>query len=140
MAEATQETVHETHEGGCLCGAVRYRVSGIPVSANACFCTMCRRQTGSALPAFATWNRAQFVLLAGEPAAYAASPKAERQFCPRCGSALFWIKNGGEEVDVFLGSLDAPERIRPPDYAIWTRHRLPWVPPLGGPEFTQSRG
>ena len=129
----------ETHEGGCLCGAVRYRATGAPVSTNACFCSQCRRQTGSALPAFATWTIDRFALLSGEVAGYSATPKAERQFCPRCGSPLFWRSKKGNEIDIFLGTLDAPERVGPPAFAIWTRHRMPWVAPTGGPEFPEAR-
>ena len=35
-----------THEGGCLCGAVRYRVLGEPARASVCSCTACQRRTG----------------------------------------------------------------------------------------------
>lgn len=127
----------EIHEGGCLCGAVRYRARGEPASANACHCTQCRRQTGSALPAFASWPRDRVELIRGVPTAYAATPRAERSFCASCGSTLFWSRHDSGEIDVFLGTLDRPERIRPPDFELWTVHRQPWVAPVPG--ATQHR-
>src|SRR5438128_1643089 len=90
------------HEGGCLCGAIRYRVSGAPITTNLCHCTQCRRQTGSPLPAFVTFPLDRFHLLSGEPASYRSSDFAVRQFCPRCGSALFWRRDGGTELDIHL--------------------------------------
>lgn len=127
----------ERHSGACLCGAVRYQVKGEPSGGNICHCTQCRRQTGSPLPAFATYPLDRFELLAGEPAAYRASDFATRQFCPRCGSALFWRRDGGAELDIFLGSFDHPERLPRPAFQLWTQHRIPWVPEL--PEIRAYR-
>lgn len=115
------------HRGGCLCGAIRFRVTGEPIRTSICYCTQCRRQTGSAMPAFATFVATLVEIEQGTPAAFSASPRAVRQFCPACGSAQFWHEHGSGEVDVFLGAFDAPERLPPPARQIWTTHRLPWV-------------
>jgi hypothetical protein len=126
------------HVGGCLCGAVRFQFEGAPIVISTCFCTMCRKQTGGALPAFATWPLAALTLLEGEPASYSASAQATRQFCARCGSPLFWRAADRDQIDVFLGSLDAPERMPAPSFSLWTRHRLPWVPKVPGKDFEQG--
>jgi hypothetical protein len=115
------------HEGGCLCGGIRYRVTGAPRGTNLCHCTQCRRQTGAMAPAFVTFALARFELLGGAPRTYRASPRALRQFCPDCGSTLFWRRDGGDEVDVFVGTLDDPAAMPPPAVQIWTAHRLPWL-------------
>ena len=120
----------QNFEGGCLCGAVRYRAEGEPDATNLCYCTQCRRQTGSAMPAFATWKADRITVLRGEPAAFRATDQAVRHFCRDCGSPLFWRENGSSSIDVFLGTLDRPKAVRAPDDQIWTVHRLPWVPPL----------
>lgn len=120
----------EQYRGGCLCSAVRYEVGGPALSTNICFCTQCRRQTGSALPAFVTVSKHDLRLLKGEPASFRASPRATRQFCSDCGTPLFWVEDGSDGVDIFLGTLDEPERVRKPDFAIWARHRLFWLPEL----------
>lgn len=113
--------------GGCLCGAVRYRTEGEPISTNICHCTQCRRQTGSALPAFATFSAEAVTVEQGQPARFQATPRAIRQFCASCGTPLFWRKIDGAAIDVFLGSFDAPDTLPPPERQIWTRHKLEWV-------------
>jgi len=113
--------------GGCLCGAVRYRIEGEPTSTSICYCTQCRRQTGSAMPAFATFSAEAVTVEQGQPASFQASPQAIRRFCQRCGSPLFWQKVDGTAIDVFLGSFEAPDTLPPPTRQIWTRHKLVWV-------------
>jgi len=115
------------HQGGCLCGAVRYKTTGTPNDTNVCYCTQCQRQSGSPLPAFANFNLDQFELLRGELGSYRASDTASRQFCPSCGSWLFWVRDGGTRISITLGSFDDPSDFPTPDYEIWTDHRIKWL-------------
>ena len=73
------------HQGGCLCGAVRYKTTGTPNDTNICYCTQCQRQSGAPLPAFANFDRDKFEMIQGELGSYRASDTASRQFCPTCG-------------------------------------------------------
>lgn len=125
------------HTGGCLCGAIRYRVTGMPSSGDICYCTQCRRQSGSPMVAFVTYPVDRLTLLSGSPATYRASDIATRQFCSNCGSALFWRGDGRAEIDLFLGSLDRPEDMPRPPAQLWTQHRLPWLPEM--PEIRAFR-
>ena len=94
---------HVIRTGGCLCGTIRYELAGEPYVSGLCHCTTCRKLTGSAFSATANWRRDQFTLT-GKPATY-----EHRQFCPTCGSRLFWLSDEG--VEIFLGTLDeAPMR------------------------------
>jgi len=137
-ADAADQTIHE---GGCLCGGIRYRVTGAPLSANICYCTQCQRQTGAAMPAFVSYALDRFRLLAGEPASYRSSHIAVRQFCARCGSSLFWRRDGEDQLDLFLGTLDDPACMKPPDDQLWVIHRAPWVPALPGvAAYPRERG
>lgn len=120
-------TTTETLSGGCLCGAIRYSVSGAPTSTNVCYCTQCQKQTGAPLPAFASYAAEQFTVTQGTPRGYRSSERAIREFCGECGSTLFWRESGSGELDVFLGSFDEPSRLPPPRYAIWTSERLAWL-------------
>ena len=64
-------------EGGCLCGAVRYRVSGSPYHQTHCHCTLCRRASGAP---FVTWfsvAREGFLVTQGKPCTTA---RHRRQF------------------------------------------------------------
>jgi len=131
---------NELYRGGCLCGAIRYEAEGPPSSINLCFCTQCQRQTGSPLPAFLAVPAANLRLVQGEPTSFRSSARATRRFCGRCGTPLFWQEEGGDGVDIFLGTLDDRASVPPPEYAIWAQHRLPWVPALAGvPEYPGAR-
>jgi hypothetical protein len=120
----------DRHSGGCLCGAIRFRLTGDPIDGNICYCTQCRRQTGSPMVAFVTYPADRFELLSGTPASFRASTFATRQFCSGCGTPLSWRRDGREDMDVFLGSLDHPEMMPKPPKQLWTQHRLPWVPAM----------
>ena len=52
---------------------------------------------------------------------------AGRFFCPRCGSPVFG--RSGDEIGVNLGSLDAPDQLRP-TYELWIVRRESWLPPF----------
>ncbi|WP_119678505.1 GFA family protein [Indioceanicola profundi] len=114
--------------GGCLCGAVRYRISGAIAATGVayCHCGMCRKASGAPVMAWATFPAGAVWLTGGAPASYASSPKALRQFCPNCGTQLFFTYTEGEpEFDVAICTLDDPSLL-PPRYHIWTASILPW--------------
>lgn len=97
--------------GGCLCGAVRYRVSGEVSPAVACHCSQCRRASGHLL-AFVDAPR-DAVTVEGEVAWFDSTPgEIRRGFCPRCGSQLFWDRTADPRLDIAAGSLDAPTGTR----------------------------
>jgi hypothetical protein len=118
--------------GGCLCGALRYRIDQPPLGAVICHCATCRRAAGAQAVAWATVPAAGFAWTAGTPAIHASSPGVLRGHCPACGTSLTWVGVAGE-VDVTLASLDDPEVIAP-DRETWLSHRLAWAPltPLPG--------
>lgn len=114
--------------GGCLCGAVRYRISGAvaPTGVAYCHCTLCRRSSGAPVMPWATFPAAAIWLTNGQPASYASSRNALRQFCPACGTQLFFTYTVGEpEFDVAICTLDDPS-LMVPRYHIWAAERLPW--------------
>jgi hypothetical protein len=114
-------------EGGCLCGAVRYRVTGHPYNLTHCHCTLCRRAAGAP---FVTWFSVAnngFRLVRGEPVRYRSSAKAVRGFCGHCGTQLtFQHDDTPGEVDITMCTLDDPNVLTPEDH-IFTRSRLRWV-------------
>lgn len=130
----------DAREGGCLCGAIRYRVEGPPRAANVCHCTQCLRHTGALMPSFGAWALDRFRLRAGAPATWRSSSFAVRQFCAACGSPLFWRRDGADELDVYLGTLDDPVAAPAPRDQIWSKHRPGWLPPLAGiPDHPEAR-
>ena len=75
-------------EGGCQCGAVRYRIDGSPALAALCHCSMCRRAHAAPAVAWAMYQRSQVSFTGEPPTTYESSPGAQRAFCPRCGTQI----------------------------------------------------
>ena len=100
--------------GGCLCGSVRIEASGRPCRVGLCHCLDCRKHHGALFSASAIFPR-DAVTVEGETRDYAG-----RHFCPRCGSSVF--ARTADEVEVSLGSLDAPDQLMP-TYESWVVRR-----------------
>ena len=111
----------ERFTGGCLCGGVRFVASGQPYRVGVCHCIDCRKHHGALFQATAIYPH-DAVTITGETRDYAG-----RFFCPRCGSPVF--ARSGDEVEVNLGSLDAPDQFTP-TYENWTVRRESWLPPF----------
>lgn len=109
----------ERYEGGCLCGAVRMVASGRPYRVGICHCLDCRKHHGALFQATAVFPQ-EAVSIEGDTRDYAG-----RHFCPRCGSSVF--ARTGDEVEVSLGALDAPDQLMP-TYELWTFRREGWLP------------
>lgn len=115
-------------DGGCLCGAVRYRVSiPEPVSTVHCHCTICRRVSGAPVTTWVTVPRGAFTVTKGTPRRYKSSDHGDRQFCPACGAQLtFRTRHHPDFVDVTVGTLDHPARV-PPARHIWLEDKIAWL-------------
>ena len=123
----------EVHQGGCLCGAVRYTLEGAPCKAGLCHCRDCKKITGSAYLAYADWRPDQFST-SGRVETYAG-----RSFCPVCGSRLFSISD--DQVEIFLGTLDETPSDIAPKVEGWVIRREHWLPPLSGlPQYDRDIG
>ena len=121
--------------GGCLCGAIRYRVTGPPRAATLCHCDSCRRATGGPSLAWAIFDEERVEIEKGALATYESSPGVERGFCARCGTSLSYRRADRPGVlDLTTASLDDPEAF-PPAKEIWTGERLSWIAP--NPELPQ---
>ena len=114
------------YEGGCQCGAVRYRASGAPLLACICHCTMCRRAHAAPSVAWAAFEQSQ-VSFSGTPKVYPSSAEAQRSFCAECGTPIgFTAAYMPGLVDIAIGSLDAPEAL-PPQLHCWYSRHLAWA-------------
>jgi hypothetical protein len=109
--------------GGCLCGDVRLVARGEPYRVGVCHCLDCRKHHGALFHASAIFP-ADAVTVSGETREFRG-----RHFCPRCGSPVFSVS--GDEVEVNLGALDAPDQFRP-TYELWTIRREGWLPEFPG--------
>ncbi|MDE1904217.1 MAG: GFA family protein [Alphaproteobacteria bacterium] len=127
-------------EGGCACGAVRYRLTPPPLFVHCCHCRDCQRQTGSAFVINALIETDRVVVLKAALESLAVptdSGRPHRIFrCPSCQTAV-WSEYGGLAKLRFVrvGTLDDPTAL-PPDVHIYVRSKLPWVTlPPGVPVF-----
>ena len=107
--------------GGCLCGNVRLTATGRPNRVGLCHCLDCRKHHGALFFAGAMYP-SDAVTVEGETRDYQG-----RFFCPRCGSSVF--ARSGDEIEVHLGALDAPDQLTP-TYELWTIRRESWLPPF----------
>lgn len=114
------------HEGGCLCGAIRYRVTASPTALTLCHCATCRRAGGAPSVAWAVFRAGDFALLAGEPQRFNSSPGVTRTFCGRCGTPLTYQRDArADSIDITTASLDAPDAFAP-TCEIWTSQKIAW--------------
>lgn len=107
------------YTGGCMCGEVRFEARAEPYRVGICHCLDCRKHSGSLFAAFAVFPEAA-VTVTG-----AASEYEGRFFCTKCGSSVF--ARSGDEIELQLGALDAPNQLRP-SYELWTGRRENWLP------------
>jgi len=109
--------------GGCSCGKVRFAASGAPRRVGMCHCLDCRKHHGALFYAAAIFKRAA-VTISG-----LVRDSGGRFFCQECGSSVY--AQSGDEVELYLGSLDEPGQFAP-TYECWTIRREPWLPAFPG--------
>ena len=119
----------DTIEGGCFCGALRYRSAGGPLRGSICHCGTCRKVGGSPVLAWSILDTAGFEWIAGAPKEYWSSETAARGFCDECGTPLtfrFDEQVSDAVIGVTTASIDRPAAF-PPTRHLWVSSRLPWV-------------
>ena len=118
--------------GGCNCGKVRFRVEGEPIRVGVCHCQICRKDTGSSFNFFAVWS-SKNVATVGDTKNWIHRTD-HRHFCATCGSSLYSIVNGTNEVEIRAGAFDdAPSGLLP-TYELWLNRRERWLRPIEGAE------
>lgn len=121
----------ETHEGGCSCGAVRYRLNAKPMFTHCCHCLDCQKQTGSAFAINALVETSRIDMLKGAPKPISMPTESGRPHdihrCEQCQVAV-WSDYGRRPYLRFVrvATLDQPHAIAP-DVHIFTRSKVPWV-------------
>jgi hypothetical protein len=142
MKEAT--TANDVHEGGCACGAVRYRVHAKPAFGLVCHCRFCQRRLGSAFAVIAYFNGQDVEITQGrltlcEHRSDESGRWLRMEFCPQCGTTITHTTEMRPEMRaIAAGTFDDPDWFRIERH-IWTRSARPWVRiPPDVAEFPQS--
>ena len=117
----------ETHQGGCLCGALRFAARGKPLWVAHCHCRSCRRNTGSAFATFVGYKQGQVRIVKGALQSYASSPGVVRSFCGTCGTPLSYAaERYPGEIHLYVSTLDRPEAFEPGAH-VHVGEQLPWL-------------
>lgn len=113
-------------EGGCLCGRVRYAITGPLFDADHCHCSMCRRQHGAAFATYANFAPGDFRWLSGadQVKIYQTPAGAGWCFCRECGSTLAGTEDG-RITSITLGTVEGDPGTRPQSH-IFVGSRAPW--------------
>lgn len=117
-----------TLTGRCLCGAIRYQLTGEPKVVAVCHCRDCQRAAGAPAVAWGMFPESALAVTQGQPRTINSSGTAMRSFCADCGTGLFY-RNAAVLpglVDVQTATLDDPEAL-PPNVQVQVAERLAWV-------------
>lgn len=98
--------------GGCLCGAVRYEVTGPLRDVVNCHCSMCQRLHGNFGPHSKARKTDLNIVNDQGLSWYETSSIARRGFCRECGSSLFWEPFDQDATGIVAGSIDSPTGLR----------------------------
>jgi hypothetical protein len=114
-------------DGGCLCGAVRFRAAGPPLWVAHCHCESCRRATAAAFATYAGYPRERVVFTKGAPARHRSSPGVTRGFCTDCGTPLCYESaRWPGELHLFLCTFDEPAALAPQAH-VHAAEQLAWL-------------
>lgn len=116
--------------GGCLCGAVRFEVTGEGGNPHRCSCRNCQQRTGAPTVAWVefTCDQVRWTGTAGVPATYRCSEYSSRAFCATCGSSIGAIDDA-PTVALLVGSFDdATQAAFAPEYHSFDDARPGWWP------------
>ena len=114
--------------GGCMCGGVRYEVTGTSFLVSHCHCQSCRKHNGAAVVTLAGYTQDQVTFSGDERKFYESSPGVKRAFCGNCGTPLTWEGDGGEVgpiVEFHISTFDKPDDLVPTAHA-FAPERISW--------------
>ena len=114
--------------GSCLCGELRYAISGRSPGINYCHCRQCRKASGTAFATNMAVAAENFEIQsgAGSLKSFESSPGKRRFFCAECGSPIFSQSTRAPDVVyVRVGTVDDDSGLRP-DVHIHVASKAPW--------------
>ena len=132
MPAIGEDAVSDVHEGGCLCGSVRYRTSGGPEAAIVCHCKACQHRTGSALGVGVYFEKANVEILSGDLKTFEIKSSEtgrwfKNELRSECGASAAWtLEMRPNDRAIAGGTFDKPGWHAITRH-IWTENAHPWV-------------
>jgi hypothetical protein len=126
MTQATE------HQAICHCSQLRLRLTGAPQLVSSCHCQACQRRTGALFGSTSFWRKSQIASLEGEYRAFRRQADSGNwlvfQFCPNCGSNVFWESERQPDVISVAVGCFADPRFPEPVRTVWTESKHGWLP------------
>ena len=119
-----------TREATCSCGQLRVTTEGEPLRVSICHCHECQRRTGSVFSSQARFRREQVTIVGGSSSWVRQAESGNTltfQFCPTCGSTVFWLNDGLPDIVMVAIGAFADRDFPAPGIAVWDSCRHPWV-------------
>ena len=121
----------EGHQGGCLCGALRFETYSEPVWVFLCHCRMCAKHTGAPFAMLAEYSP-EAVSISGDSYGYRSSENIDRRGCAKCGAPVYIVVGNDEIIrkfEIYVGAMDEQKSFRP-EFENFDGHRPDWLPSL----------
>ena len=138
MPKAEKLLIEPGQEGGCQCGAIRYRLLRAPVALYSCHCKHCQKQSSSAF-GLSMWMERDAIEFSGaKPRIFHTHGDSGREkhcaFCENCGTRIYHAGGatrtaGSEALSIKAGTLDDTSRIMPTCH-LWMKSAQSWITPL----------
>lgn len=115
-------------EGGCHCGAIRYKIDGTHLTHAICHCSDCRRHAGAPMVGWTMYPKASVKIAKGSLKIYKSSEHGRRHFCENCGTGLFYFNDKilPGIIDVQSATYDDPNAV-PAQAHIQVAERITWM-------------
>jgi hypothetical protein len=123
-----QEVDTMKQSGGCHCGGIRYEVEGEPLTHALCHCSDCRRHSGAPMVGWTMYPQEALQILKGAPKTYESSQHGRREFCPDCGTGLFYSNASFLPglIDIQSATYDEQDAV-PAQIHIQVAERITWM-------------
>ena len=122
----------DVHEGGCVCGKVRYRTEGAPKRVSACACRWCQKRTGSAIGVSVYFEKSAVTFLERATKTFRLTSDAgrwiETEFCENCGTTVSWTLEFLPDFrGIAGGTFDEPTFWYDLERFVFARTKPPWL-------------